>query len=289
MLTEEQKKQIELQNQRITENLSTIKHKIVVFSGKGGVGKTTVSVNLASALQQSGKAVGVLDADVTGPNVPKMLGIRDDRPILSNYITPIRTNGLKCISLANLISPKQAVVWRGPMRSKLISQFLGDVDWGKLDFLIADLPPGTGDEIVTITQQMNPDMAIIVTTPQEVSLIDSVRAINMAKDIKIPKIGLVENMSGLACPDCGKLIDLFGSGGGEKQAKKMNIPFLGTLPIDIDARKLADDGKPIILANKKADISQKFLNISNKVLQMLENEPEEKNNIKSKEQKEEVV
>ena len=270
MLTEEQKLQIELLNQRIAENLSKIKHKIVVFSGKGGVGKTTVSVNLASALQQTGKTVGILDADVTGPNVPKMLGIREDRPILSNYITPVRTHGLKCVSLASLISPKQAVVWRGPMRSKLITQFLGDVDWGKLDYLIADLPPGTGDEIVTITQQMQPDLALIVTTPQELSLIDSVRAINMAKDIKIPKIGIIENMSGLVCPDCNKMIDLFGSGGGEKQAKKMNIPYLGALPIDVDARKLADEGKPIVLSNNTSEISQRFFELSKKVAKMCE-------------------
>ena len=272
MLPEEQMRQIELQNERITENLLNVKHKIVVFSGKGGVGKTTVSVNLAHALQLSEKTVGILDADVTGPNVPKMLGIREDRPILSNYITPIRSNGLKCVSLASLISPTQAVVWRGPMRSKLITQFLGDVDWGKLDYLVADLPPGTGDEIMTITQQMKPDMAIIVTTPQELSLIDSVRAINMAKDIKIPNIGLIENMSGLKCPDCGHHLDLFGVGGGQKQAKKLGITFLGTLPINIKNRKLADKGKSIILEDKEADISVATMEIVKKIDQILKNE-----------------
>lgn len=272
MLTEEQKKQIELQNQMISENLNKINHKIVVFSGKGGVGKTTVSVNLAQAFQQSGKTVGLLDADVTGPNVPKMLGIREDRPILSNYITPIRVNGLKCISLANLISPDQAVVWRGPMRSKLITQFLSDVDWGKLDYLVADLPPGTGDEIMTITQQMNPDLAIIVTTPQELSLIDSIRAINMAKDIKIPQIALIENMSGLKCPDCGHHIDLFGTGGGQKQAKKLGVTFLGALPINIKARQLADEGKPIMLEDKDADISIATMEIVQKITQILKAE-----------------
>ncbi len=275
MLTEEQKKQLDIQHQKISENLLGIKHKIVVFSGKGGVGKTTVSVNLAHALQQSGNITGILDADVTGPNVPKMLGIRDDRPTLSNYISPIRTNGLKCVSLANLVSPTQPVVWRGPMRSKLINQFLGDVDWGKLDYLVADLPPGTGDEIMTITQQMKPDLALIVTTPQEVSLIDSVRAINMAKDNKIPNIGLIENMSGLKCPGCSHHIDLFGSGGGQTQAKKLGITFLGSLPINIESRKLADEGKSIILENKNADFSAATFEIVSKIEKILNNKKED--------------
>jgi ATP-binding protein involved in chromosome partitioning len=163
------------------------------------------------------------------------------------------------------------------MRSKLITQFLGDVDWGKLDYLVADLPPGTGDEIMTITQQMKPDMAIIVTTPQELSLIDSVRAINMAKDIKIPNIALIENMSGLKCPDCGHHINLFGAGGGKNQAKKLGVTFLGTLPINIKNRILADKGKSIILEDKEADISIATMEIVKKIDKILNNEAVDSN------------
>ena len=255
MMTEEQKKQIELENKKIADNLQHIKHRIVVFSGKGGVGKTTVSVNLAYGLHLHGNKTGILDADVTGPNVPKMIGIRDKLQVLENTIIPQECNGVKVVSMANLMSPDQAVIWRGPMRSKLLNQFLGDVEWGNLDYLVADLPPGTGDEILTITQNMKPDMAIIVTTPQEVSLIDSARAISMAKKMNIPKITLIENMSGLICPKCGHRIELFGIGGGKRQAEETNITFLGAIPINLEARKLADEGKPIVIENEKADIS----------------------------------
>ena len=157
--------------------------------------------------------------------------------------------------MANLMSPDQAVIWQGPMRSKLLNQFLGDVGWGNLDYLVADLPPGTGDEILTITQNMKPDMAIIVTTPQEVSLIDSARAISMAKTMKIPRIASIENMFGLICLECGHRIELFGIGGGKRQAEETNITFLGEIPINLELRKLADEGKPIIIDNKEADIS----------------------------------
>ncbi len=255
MLKEEQSKKIELENQKITEKMQHIKHRIVVFSGKGGVGKTTVSVNLAYGLHLHGHKIGILDADVTGPNVPKMIGIKDKLHVLENKIIPQEGNGVKVVSMANLLSPDQAVIWRGPMRSKLLNQFLGDVEWGNLDYLVADLPPGTGDEILTITQNMKPDMAIIVTTPQEVSLVDSARAINMAKKMKIPRIALIENMSGLVCPQCGYQIDLFGIGGGEKQAEETKITYLGAIPINLEVRKLADEGKLVIMENEEADIS----------------------------------
>lgn len=254
-MTEEQKKQIELEDKKIADIIQHIKHRIVVFSGKGGVGKTTVSVNLAYGLHLHGYKTGILDADITGPNVPKMTGIQGELHIDGNKFIPQESHGVKVVSMANLLSPDQAVIWRGPLRSKMINQFLGDVEWGNLDYLIADLPPGTGDEILTITQKMSPDMAIIVTTPQEVSLIDSARAISMAKKMNIPRIAIIENMSGLICPECGHRIELFGIGGGKRQAEETKITFLGAIPINLEMRKLADEGKPIIIEHTEADIS----------------------------------
>ena len=268
MLTKEQKEQIELENRKIAENMQNIKHRIVVFSGKGGVGKTTVSVNLAYGLHIHGYKTGILDADITGPDIPKMTGIQGELHTDGNKIIPQKSHGIKVVSMANILPPGQAVIWRGPMRSKMLNQFLGDVEWGNLDYLIADLPPGTGDEILTMVQNMDPDMAIIVTTPQELSLIDSARAISMAKTMKIPKIALIENMSGLICPQCGHRIELFGAGGGKKQAEEMNIAFLGAIPINLEARKLADEGKPIVIENEQADMSVMIYNIVGKIENM---------------------
>jgi Mrp family chromosome partitioning ATPase len=261
MNTSEQKEKLAQESKKITDNISHIKHRIVVFSGKGGVGKTMVSVNVAFGLHNNGFKTGILDADITGPNVPKMTGLKGEVHTLENKIIPQESDGVKIISMANLLPAGEAIIWRGPLRSKMINQFLGDVKWDDLDYLVADLPPGTGDECLTIAQSMKPDMAIIVTTPQEVSLIDSARAISMAKKMEIPHISLIENMSGLICPECGYRIDLFGSDGGKKQAEEMNISFLGAVPINIDARKMADEGKPVVIENPKADISVAFFDI----------------------------
>ena len=259
--TEEKQRQIEIRDRMITENLGKIKHRIVVFSGKGGVGKTTVSVNLAYGLQLEGNRTGLLDADVTGPNVPKLLGLSGEMFLHQDRIIPREIYGLKVVSIASMLQPGQPVIWRGPMRSNLLNQFLGEVEWGSLDYLIADLPPGTGDEILTMTQKMEPDLAIIVTTPQEVSLIDSARAINMARKMEIPHIGVIENMSGLICPTCGEKIDIFSRGGGRRQAQEFMVSFLGELPMDVEARRLADIGKLIVNEASEAAISTAIMSI----------------------------
>lgn len=268
MLTEEQKRQFEEEEKKIAKNLAQIKHRIAVFSGKGGVGKTTVSVNLAHGLQDNGYKVGVLDADITGPDVPKMMGITEQWEFKEGIAELPTSHGVKVASIANLIPPGQPVVWRGPLRSKFLNQFLAHLEWGELDFLVADLPPGTGDEIMTIVQEMRPDLAIVVTTPQEVSLIDSARAVNLALSLEVPQIAVIENMSGLACPQCGHRIDLFGSGGGRLQAEELNVGFLGAVPISVESTRLADKGRPTILEDAESDIRKSLLEITNAVIDL---------------------
>ncbi|MFZ5981353.1 MAG: Mrp/NBP35 family ATP-binding protein [Candidatus Zixiibacteriota bacterium] len=266
MLTNEQRKHLEAENKAILHNVQSIKHRIIVLSGKGGVGKTTVSVNLAYTLRARGCSTGLLDADVTGPNIPKMLGLAGELHSHEHRIIPLLSDNVKVVSIANILNPDQPVLWRGPMRSKLLHQFLGFVEWGDLDYLVADLPPGTGDEIITLIQKMKPDLAVVVTTPQEVSLIDSRRAINMAREMGLSNIGIIENMSGLKCPYCGGRIDLFGKDGGRKQAEDMHVTFLGSLPIDIQARITADKGKPVVLSQPDSEIAVAIEAITEKVV-----------------------
>lgn len=249
MQSDEQRQMMKQEDELIANNVRQARHRIVVFSGKGGVGKTTIAVNLAYGLQLNGKAVGLLDADITGPNVPKMLGLTGSVRIEGEDIFPRTRHGVKVISMANMIPQGQPVIWRGPIRSKMLREMLGHVSWGLLDYLVADLPPGTGDEVMTLAQSMQPQLAIIVTTPQEMSLIDSRRAVNMARQMDIPQVGIVENMSGMVCPQCGHRLDPFGSGGGERQAAQMHIPFLGAVPMDGMTRRFADEGRPIILGD----------------------------------------
>ena len=272
---EQIKKQMEKTAQGIKQAMGQIKNRVVVFSGKGGVGKTTVAVNLAYALANNGARVGLLDADITGPNVPQMVGITETAQAEAGRMIPHVAQGIKVISLASIVPAGTPVIWRGPLRSKAIDQFLGEASWGALDFLIADLPPGTGDEVLTITQRTSPQMAIIVTTPQEVALIDARRAANMAKKMEIAQIGVVENMSGLICPHCGAQIDLFGAGGGEREAKKLSLLFLGKIPIDPSVRVEADAGRPIVLANPEATISQAFFAIAAQIERALKDAPKE--------------
>ncbi|MDD4254551.1 MAG: Mrp/NBP35 family ATP-binding protein [Methanofollis sp.] len=232
-----------------------VKHVILVLSGKGGVGKTTVSVNLASALANHGKTVGLLDLDIHGPNVPKMVGAEGQHlNVMGNKIEPVQITGnLSVVSMEFLLPDAETpVIWRGPMKMAVIQQFLEDVNWGALDYLVVDLPPGTGDEALSIIQLApNVDGAVIVTTPQEVSTMDSKKAVKFVEKLELPVLGIIENMSGLICPDCGKEIDIFGKGGGKTAAEELGVPFLGAIPIDIEMRKAGDEGRPFI--NRHAD------------------------------------
>ncbi|OGU31216.1 MAG: hypothetical protein A2057_07310 [Ignavibacteria bacterium GWA2_35_9] len=276
MNQQDKQKTFDEEEKRISETVSKINHRIAVFSGKGGVGKTTVSVNLAYAFQLEGFSTGILDADITGPNVAKMLNVDSELIFLNEKIIPFEKYGAKMISMASLIKSGQPIIWRGPMRSKVLNQFLADVEWGELDYLIADLPPGTGDEILTISQQMKPDYAVIVTTPQEISVMDAERAINMAKQLKIPFIGVVENMAGFVCPHCSAVLNIFGEGGGRKLADDNGVPFLGSIPIDIDARILGDKGKPIVLEKPNCEVTQTFKSIVNLIVEHYQKELQEK-------------
>ena len=228
-----------------------VKHVILVLSGKGGVGKTTVSVNLASALSAHGRNVGLLDLDFHGPNIPKMLGIEGQKPaVLEKHIEPVHVTGtLSVMSMAFLLPDTSTpVVWRGPMKMVAIQQFLDEVNWGSLDYLVVDLPPGTGDEALSIAQLApNVKGAVIVTTPQDVAVLDAVKSVKFIEKLEVPIIGIIENMSGMICPHCGDTIDLFGRGGGKKAAEDLNVPFLGAIPLDPAMVKAGDDGRPYIL------------------------------------------
>ena len=263
-------KQMEEQNRRIDEVLKTINYRIVIFSGKGGVGKSTVAVNLAYTLLSKDLKIGLLDADITGPNIPQLVGLSGMPEVMNEHqLLPQIKDGLRVISIAPMIPKDQPVIWRGPLRSGTISQFLADVVWDELDVLVTDLPPGTGDEILTVCQRMHPQLAIVVTTPQEVSLLDCRRAVNMAKKLNIPQIAVVENMSGLICPKCGAAIDFFGSGGGEKMALEMKAAFLGRIPMEKQGRECGDNGTPIVLQYPDSATAEAFMKIANNVLSLL--------------------
>jgi Mrp family chromosome partitioning ATPase len=240
----------------------------MVMSGKGGVGKSTVSTNLAVALSLDGFNVGLLDADIHGPNIPKMLGIESKHVEGSGQgMIPVEVfPNLKVISMAFFIGgPDNPVVWRGPLKHNAISQFLGEVEWGNLDFLVVDLPPGTGDEPLSVAHLIkNVDGAVIVTTPQDVALLDSRKAVTFSRMLSIPVIGIVENMSGLECPHCHKEIPLFKTGGGEKAARDMKVPFLGRIPIDPEMVTDCDRGMPFVMAHPNSEATKAFNEIAHR-------------------------
>jgi ATP-binding protein involved in chromosome partitioning len=229
-----------------------VRNLIAVGSGKGGVGKTTVSVNLSIALARLGHKVGLLDADVYGPNVPLMMGVRSTPSAIGERIQPIEKNGVRIMSMGFLNPGDKPLVWRGPMLHSVIQQFLRGVDWGELDYLVIDLPPGTGDVQLTLIQTAPLTGAVVVTTPSDVSLEDARKAIHMFQQVRVPILGVVENMSYLKCPHCGERVDVFSYGGGRKTAENMNVPFLGELALDPAVRIGGDSGKPITLTEDGA-------------------------------------
>lgn len=219
------------------------KSVVAVGSGKGGVGKSTIAASIALGLARAGSKVGLMDADVYGPSIPHLLGVNQRPQIADNRIQPIEVAGLKVISMGFLVPPGEAVVWRGPMLHGAITQFLRDTAWGELDYLIIDMPPGTGDIALTLSQLLPLSGAVVVCTPQDVALLDAVKAVAMFRKVNIPLLGMVENMSGFVCPDCGKRYDIFGSGGAKQRAAELDIPFLGEVPIQISIRASGDAGR----------------------------------------------
>jgi len=260
----------------IRENMAKIKHKIVIISGKGGVGKTTVAVNLAISLASLGLRVGILDVDITGPNVNKMLGIdpnvrpRVDPDARKFYPVngPLNT---KVVSMAFLMQDSDTpVIWRGPMKMSAVRQFLGDAYWGDLDYLICDLPPGTSDETLDLLQLIPDENVVIVSTPQEVALMDARKSIVMAKTMERHVLGIIENMSGFKCPHCSEFIDLYPPGGAEKASKDLNIKLLGKIPFEIEVGQQGDQGLPFILKYPNSESAKAFKSVVSKIREELE-------------------
>jgi Mrp family chromosome partitioning ATPase len=231
-------------------NMESVAHKVLVMSGKGGVGKTTLAVNLAAAFSRMGYSVGLLDVDIHGPNVPKMTGTEGTQAgFADGRIVPVTTpGGIRMLSISSFLPEGEtAVIWRGPMKIAAIRQFLGDADWGGTEVLVVDCPPGTGDEPLTVAQLLpDSDGAVIVTSPQDVALLDSARSVDFARRVKLAVLGIVENLSGFVCPHCGETTDLFKSGGGEEVARRLDVPFLGRVPISPAMVLAGDSGMPLV-------------------------------------------
>jgi len=246
-------------DQRISQQINLpVKATIAVASGKGGVGKTTIAVNLAIALAQSGARVGLMDADIYGPNVPIMVGINQPPRTMGERILPLEAYGVKLMSMGFLVPPDQAVIWRGPMLHNAIRQFLTDVEWGELDYLIIDLPPGTGDVQISLAQSVPLTGGVVVATPQEVALADVVKGITMFRRLDVPVLGVVENMSYFICPHCNQRTEIFAHGGAEQLAQELGVPFLAAIPLDVAIRMGGDSGKPVAALNPDSPYALPF-------------------------------
>lgn len=260
------------QDAAVKSSLDKIKNKLIVMSGKGGVGKTSTSVNLSIALSKKGHRVGLMDVDLHGPDVPRMLGL-EGLPELNQdrKLSPLNySDNLKAISIEAFTPGKDdAIIWRGPLKFSAIRQFIADVDWGDLDFLVIDSPPGTGDEPLTVAQNIADAKAVIVTTPQEVALADVRKSINFCKTVKMEIFGLVENMSGFTCPHCNEMIELFGSGGGERTAKEMGIQFLGSIPFDPKVVACGDSGACYQEAHTESAVTRAYAAVADKLSQLI--------------------
>ncbi|MCD6272935.1 MAG: Mrp/NBP35 family ATP-binding protein [Deltaproteobacteria bacterium] len=256
----------------VKSSLAKIKNKLIVMSGKGGVGKTSVSVNTAIALSKKGYKVGLMDVDLHGPDVPRMLALKGTPDLSKNQkLNPLRySDNLRAISVESLIPNKDdAIIWRGPIKHSAINQFIGDVEWGELDFLIIDAPPGTGDEPLTVAQVISDAKALIVTTPQEVSLADVRKSLNFCKTLKMEVFGLIENMSSFTCPHCGKKMDLFGSGGGEKTAAEAGVRFLGKIPFDRNLVLCGDSGSSFQDNFKDSEVTKAFEQVADNLSKLV--------------------
>ncbi len=245
--------------------ITGVRNTIAVASGKGGVGKSTVAANLAVALARAGAKVGLLDADVYGPSIPLMMGQGAKPLVRGGKIVPLEAHGVKIMSIGFLLDPDKALIWRGPLVAQLITQFLNDVLWEDLDYLVIDLPPGTGDVQLTLTQKIPLSGAVIVTTPQDVALADAVKGLKMFQEVKTPVIGIIENMSGFVCPCCGTVTPIFGEGGGRRTAEEHGVPFLGEVPIDPRIREGGDTGSPIVAVDPESVTAKAFENLAEAV------------------------
>jgi len=276
------------ESKELADRMGKIKHKIMVLSGKGGVGKSTVAANIAVALALEGKKVGLLDTDFHGPSIPTLLNLEDRQPGSDGKaILPIEfSEGLKVMSIGFLLQNKDdAVIWRGPMKMNVIKQLLTEVNWGELDYLIIDFPPGTGDEPLSVAQLIpGMDGAVIVTTPQDLSINDVKKCINFCRQLSVPVLGVVENMSGLVCPNCKTIINVFKTGGGEKMAGEMGVPFLGKIPIDPQIVEASDSGKPFVYHYGKTEAAKSFSGVVQPLLQMGDKTESETKTVLSKEE-----
>ncbi len=261
------------QEAMIKSNLARIKHKIFVLSGKGGVGKSSVSANLAARLAQKGYKTGLMDVDVHGPSIAHMFGMTELLDITPDQqrLMPKQINeNLKVVSVQALMQDKdQAIIWRGPAKTGMIQQFVGSVEWGELDFLVIDAPPGTGDEPLTVVQNIPEALGVIVTTPQEVALADIRKSISFCKTVKLKTLGIVENMAGFKCPHCAESIDLFKNGGGEKTAKDQGLNFLGSIPFDTRVVAAGDNGKPVVMEEGESEFTKAFETVVDNILEKL--------------------